>query len=239
MCAFNIICQNDGKCNFNRTSNVYICQCVGNYYGPNCQYQPLNSTTFINSTILTQELGDSLMNLIGVPLNSVATRVYQGSTHGFGAAHFHSKVDGINGTLSVIKSTNGSIFGGFTMMHWGLPATYYTDPSAYIFSLVNQMNFPSLARNIKQPMMHSVYTHPAYGPTFGGGHDMYVADQSNANMNSYTNFGNTYALNNLTLFNSWNQTIKSTFLTGAYNFQTFEIEVYASNFSHLFLFDFV
>jgi len=37
----------------------------------------LNSTTFINSTILTQELGVSLMNLIGVPLNSVATKIYQ------------------------------------------------------------------------------------------------------------------------------------------------------------------
>ncbi len=32
---------------------------------------------------------------------------------------------------------------------------------------------------------------------------LYVADQSNSNMNSYTNFGNTYALDNLTLFNSW------------------------------------
>jgi hypothetical protein len=188
---------------------------------------------------LTQELAVSLMNLIGVPLNSVATRVYQGSTHGFGAANFHSKVDGINGTLSVIKSTNGSIFGGFTMINWGLPAAYYTDPSAFIFSLVNQMNYPSLAHNIRQPMIYSVYTHSTYGPAFGFGLDLYVADQSNSNMKSYTNFGNTYALDNLTLFNSWNVSIKSTFLTGAYNFQTVEIEVYASNFSHLFLFDFV
>jgi hypothetical protein len=93
------------------------------------------------------------------------------------------------------------------------------------------MNYPSLARNIKQPMMYSVYTHNVYGPTFGGGHDLNVADQSNANMNSYTNFGNTYALNNLTLFNSWNQSIKSSFLTGAYNFQTVEIEVYTSKYN--------
>jgi hypothetical protein len=121
------------------------------------------------------------------------------------------------------------------MINWGLPATYYTDPSAYIFSLVNQMNYSSLARNIRQPMMYSVYPHASNGPTFGGGHDMHVADQSNANMNSYTNFGNTYALDNLTLFNSWNQSIKSTFLTGAYNFKTIEIEVYASNFSSFFI----
>jgi hypothetical protein len=174
------------------------------------------------------------MNLIGVPLNSVATRVYQGSTHGFGAANFHSKVDGIIGTLSVIKSTTGSIFGGFTMINWGLPSAFYTDPSAFIFSLVNQMNYPSLARNIKQPMINSVYTHAPYGPTFGGGHDMHVADQSNRNTNSYTNFGHTYALDNLTLFNSWNQSIKSTFLTGAYSFKTIEIEVYTSKYNFNF-----
>jgi hypothetical protein len=68
---------------------------------------------------------------------------------------------------------------------------------------------------------------------------MNVADQSNANMNSYTNFWNTYALDNLTLFNSWNQSIKSTFLTGAYNFKTIEIEVYASKFFYLILFSFI
>jgi hypothetical protein len=101
------------------------------------------------------------------------------------------------------------------------------------------MNYPSLARNINKMLINAVYTHFQCGPIFGGGHDIFVADQSNANTNSYTNFGHTYALDNLTLFNSWNQSIKSTFLTGAYNFQTFEIEVYASNFSHLFLFDFV
>ncbi len=110
MCAFNIICQNNGICNFNRTSNVYSCQCVNNYYGNNCQFQylPLNSTTFINSTILSQENGISLMTLIKVPFFSRATRVYQASKDGFGASNFHSKVDGVLGTLTVIKSTNGN-----------------------------------------------------------------------------------------------------------------------------------
>jgi len=183
---------------------------------------------------LTQELGVSLLNLIGLPLSSTLVRIYQASTHGFGAANFHSKVDGINGTLSVIKSTTGSIFGGFTMINWGLPTAYYADPSAFIFSLVNQMNYPSLAHNIRKPIDYSVFVSRTYGPSFGGGHDISVPDPSDATMKSYTNFGNTYALDNLTLFNSWNHSIKSTFLTGAYNFQIVEIEVYASNFSHLF-----
>jgi len=55
---------------------------------------------------------------------------------------------------------------------------------------------------------------------------MNVADQSNANTNSFTNLGHTYALDNF----GWNQ-IKSTSLTGAYNFQTVEIEVYTSKYN--------
>jgi hypothetical protein len=184
---------------------------------------------------LTQELGVSLLNLIGVPLNSTLVRIYQASTNGFGAANFHSYVDGVNGTLLVIKSTGGNIFGGFTMINWGAAYSnngfYYADPSAYIFSLVNKMNYPSLAHNIRKPIDYSVVVSPTYGPTFGGGHDLHVADQSNSNMNSYTGFGNTYALDNLTLFNSWNDPIKTTFLAGAYNFQTVEIEVYTSKYN--------
>ena len=115
--ALAITCQNNGVGILNSITKVYTCQCVDNYYGQNCQYQPLNSTTFINSTILTQELGVSLMNLIGVPLNSAATKVYQGTRDGFFASNFHSKVVGINGTLTVIKSTTGNVFGGFTLIN--------------------------------------------------------------------------------------------------------------------------
>ena len=92
------------------------------------------------------------------------------------------------------------------------------------------MNYSSLANNIKQPIANSVYTHPQHGPTFGAGYDIHVADQSNLHMNSYANFGNTYALNNLTLFNSWNLTFQKSFLAGGFNFQTVEIEVYASKY---------
>jgi hypothetical protein len=136
-----ISCQNNGICNFNSTSKVYSCQCINNFYGSNCQYQPLNSTAFINSTILTQEKGNSLLNLIGVPLNSSMTKIYQATIDGFGASNFHSKVDGINGTLIVIKSSNGNIFGGFTNVFWNTAQNGTLDHSAYIFSLINQQNF--------------------------------------------------------------------------------------------------
>jgi hypothetical protein len=40
--------------------------------------------------------------------------LYQASRDGFGASDFHSKCNGITGTLVVVKDTNSNIFGGFT-----------------------------------------------------------------------------------------------------------------------------
>ena len=40
--------------------------------------------------------------------------MYQASRDGFGASDFHSKCNGITGTLVVVKDTNSNIFGGYT-----------------------------------------------------------------------------------------------------------------------------
>lgn len=39
---------------------------------------------------------------------------------------------------------------------------------------------------------HSTYGNNAYGPTFGGGHDLYLANNCNANKGSYANIGYSY-----------------------------------------------
>jgi hypothetical protein len=64
---------------------------------------------------------------------------------------------------------------------------------------------------------YAIYCHPIYGPTFGN-HSIYVADNSDGNLASYTNLGNSYA----------NHTggDGKTFLTGAYNFRVMEVEVF-------------
>jgi hypothetical protein len=226
VCSFWITCQNNGTCNYNITLNVYSCQCIDTFYGPNCQYRTLNSTTFINSTILTQELGVSLMNLIGVPLNSVATKIYQASVHGFSASQFHSKVDGKLGTLSIIKSTNGNIFGGFTMLSWGLPSKGYNDPNAYLFSLINPKSFPLKLNQKISNDPYSIIASPLYGPLFGSGHDLIISDNPNSNLNSYFTPGSSYLL---PLNYTQATTSSNSFLAGTQFFQTMEIEVYTSN----------
>jgi len=36
---------------------------------------------------------------------------------------------------------------------------------------------------------HAIYRSSSYGPTFGGGHDIYIANNANSNTNSFSDFG--------------------------------------------------
>ena len=167
------------------------------------------------------------MNLIGVPFYSKATRIYQATKDGFGASSFHSKVNGILGTLTVVKSTNGNIFGGFTSLSWGASTAYHYDPSAYIFSLVNQQNYPCKLNQISTYYSScskcSMQPNPVLGPNFGGSPDLGIADQSNSNNNSKASIGFSYQAP----FNYiWGSPNATSFLAGSLNFQTLEVEVY-------------
>jgi hypothetical protein len=44
--------------------------------------------------------------------------LWRGSRDGFRARNFHSRCDGHANTLTLIKDTEGNIFGGFTPVEW-------------------------------------------------------------------------------------------------------------------------
>ena len=185
---------------------------MNNYYGLNCQYLTLNSTTFIGSTILTQEQGISLFNLIGN--QSISKTLYRASRDGFLASSFHSKCDNKGATLTLIKSSNGNIFGGFTKANWN-GNSWIIDSNAFLFSLINQYDYP-IKLNIKSDKVaYAINANPSYGPYFGDAPDLYIADQSNSNTNSFSQLGGTYDLPQ-----------NFAFLAGTPYFSTLEIEVY-------------
>ena len=45
---------------------------------------------------------------------------------------------------------------------------------------------------LKTSAGNGIFYRSDYGPTFGGGHDFYIAQSANANSNSYSNLGHTY-----------------------------------------------
>ena len=66
---------------------------------------------------------------------------------------------------------------------------------------------------------YAIYRYSSYGPTFGGGHDIYIANNANSNTNSYTNFGTYYSVPS-------GVKDKRTILAGTYNFTPDEVEVF-------------
>ena len=62
---------------------------------------------------------------------------------------------------------------------------------AFIFSLYN-VNGDSPVKLKVKPGYTATYTCSGYGPTFGGGHDIYIADNAASNQQSYTNCGYHY-----------------------------------------------
>ena len=75
-----------------------------------------SSKIFRNSKILNRnKTVIQLLNVTGIPSTNTSYKpLYQASRDGFGASDFHSKCNGITGTLVVVKDTNSNIFGGYT-----------------------------------------------------------------------------------------------------------------------------
>ena len=134
---------------------------------------------------------------------------------------FHSKCDGHSNTLTIFKAKGSyNIFGGYTTVAW--ESSMKSDPDAFIFSLINKDNEP-LKMNI-DPSRHqsAICCNPKYGPTFGGGNDIYIATNANTTMNSFSYLGVTYKHPQY----AQGTNDANTFLAGSHVFQLDEIEVF-------------
>jgi len=152
--------------------------------------------------------------------------IYRASQDGFESKSFHAKCDDKPNTLVMIKSTNGNVFGGFTGESWGVFSIFSSDSfgigfgfDSFIYSLVNKMNKPI---KIEWSKNKKIDSNPNYGPTFGSGHDFYIADKSNTNTSSSSNLGSSYIHPDY----AYGSNEARSFLAGSYNFQVSDIEVY-------------
>jgi len=66
---------------------------------------------------------------------------------------------------------------------------------------------------------YAIYRGLGYGPTFGTGWDIYIANNANSNTVSYTAFGNSYSVPS-------GVQDKNTILAGTRNFTPDEVEVF-------------
>ena len=70
---------------------------------------------------------------------------------------------------------------------------------------------------------YTIYSCSSYGPTFGGGHDIYIVSYASSSTSSYSNLGHDYSP---PTGYSYGSSFAQSFLAGSYNFQPDEVEVF-------------
>jgi hypothetical protein len=102
---------------------------------------------------------DSLKNLrVGYKL------IYRATDHGDKAENFHERCDEFEGTLVIIKTKDGNIFGGYTAVSWDPDEeAEKKDESAFVFSLnLDKLYFESGEEE------YSIFCDKNKGPCFVG-----------------------------------------------------------------------
>jgi hypothetical protein len=94
--------------------------------------------------------------------------------------------------------------------------------NAFLFSLTNRDNRPCKRKIDENKCRNAVYYSPRYGPTFGGGHDIYICNNANSRTSSSSNLGLTF----LHPEYEYESSEAQSFLAGSCNFQLSEIEIY-------------
>ena len=161
---------------------------------------------------------------------------YRASRDGFSGPNFHTKCDGVSNTLTIIKTTNGNIFGAFAEKAW--VKGNVVDQKAFVISLINKENKPFKAMiNTMGPCgqvngyegyyYYALYCESFKGPSFGYDNlnsffDIKIASDSNTNQRSWSNFGYSFKHQDYPAGTAKSKTI----LAGSQKFQTTEIEVF-------------
>jgi hypothetical protein len=149
--------------------------------------------------------------------------IYKATKDGFTAAAFHQKCDNISHTLVIVRSDKGKTFGGYLDLPWSSASSYNNTSKSWLFSMDAREKYPVKSGQSQ----YGGYGQSGYGPTWGGGHDLHICNDSNTVNSSYSNYAYTFeAPFGMTYGSSQAQS----HLAGSYNFKTEEIEVFQLEF---------
>jgi len=175
----------------------------------------------IDSTILSSKVEEENITewLASAGKTSTPKLLYRASRDGWGASDFHRMCDGKGATVTVVKSSGGYIFGGYTDVAWSGRAQYKSSAESFLFSLKDHPDIGPVKMPIKSGMMENAVGHYSnLGPKFGRGGDLRVFSNANSSSKSTCNVGSTYQLpSNIS---------DPHFLTGSKNFTVSEYEVF-------------
>ena len=113
--------------------------------------------------------------------------LYQASRDGWTPDVFRTRCDSSSSTITLVRvqaqgsETTDSIVGGFSSVSWGGTVGYHASPGAFLFMLKDGSGsrpgqFQPTKWGVKHDETHrDVCVQYAFGPSFGGGHDLFVS----------------------------------------------------------------
>ncbi|KAL9961743.1 hypothetical protein ACROYT_G030749 [Oculina patagonica] len=209
-------CLNNGTCI--NLDNGFNCSCLPGFSGDRCEKGPFsNLSAIIAGNTYYQKCLHHFLTMPAVGSHPQWLLCYRASTHGWAASTFHGRCDGKRDTVTIIKKGQ-YVFGGYTDIPWDSSSSYGSTSKAFIFSLRNKEGLAPFKRMVTISS-YAIYRYSGYGPTFGHGWDIYIADNANNNNNSYTSFGSAYSVPS-------GVQSSSTILAGTYNFSPDDWEVF-------------
>ncbi len=156
--------------------------------------------------------------------------LYRATRDGFNASSFHRKCDSVSKTITIIKTDSNYVFGGFTSAYWNSIDDWVSDEKAFLFSLRRNGVSNNEKFNLKFDSWQSsyaVYASQYAGPSFGGGNDIYICDNSNIQSSSYSYFCTSYECSSACTNSRDSWSCGRSYLAGSYDgWLTTEIEVF-------------
>jgi len=120
--------------------------------------------------------------------------LFDTSKDGDAASTFHARCDSEGPTVTIVETTLGVVFGGFTDQSWASGSgSWGSDSDAFVFRLR-----PSKMKFQVSSASYAIYKHSSYGPSFGNvAFRIYNNCQDNAQ--SYVNSGSYYSIGSYAL----------------------------------------
>ncbi|XP_062501309.1 uncharacterized protein LOC134178447 [Corticium candelabrum] len=182
--------------------------------------QPVVSE-FSSSTLMKTEDKRVLLSWLSGQMNW--RLIYKASRDGYRAADFHRCCDNKGETISVIHTTGGYLFGGYTDVPWtsARVGVYKRSSQSFLFAFWSSALGNTAVKATIVDSNHAVYHRADVCCAFGGGSNICISDSSNTNFNSYSNWSNGE-------YYSYPPGVTSNkyWLVGQQTFQTQDIEVF-------------
>ncbi|CAH3173153.1 unnamed protein product [Porites evermanni] len=219
----------DVNANCSNTRGSYICTCKAGYNGDGkiCR-EGLTDSVIVGDNVHHLANLSTWLKPVAQSESSKWKRCWRASVDGWAASTFHSRCDNKGPTVTIIRVGGTYIFGGYTKLSWSSSCQTRYDSQAFLFSLVNKPGWAPV--KLPQTGQHSsndlsIYDCSSYGPIFGGGHDIIIADYASSSSSSNANLGHTYSPPS---GYNYGDTFTQTFLAGGsnYYFTPDEIETF-------------